>query len=203
VVKVHAGFQMALGSVKAELLQKLQEYKGKGYDIVIAGHSLGGTISTLLAVELCAMDLFQKISLVTWGAPPVGNIAFANLFRSYSIQMESHRFFVPSDPVPHLLCWNPHYSHTTPGKPLGGPLATILRTIGSATAVVSIVSHLSTYLNQKKNQLSFEQCGKRVLLMLSSHKTSAYGWMPHNAGFGFLDLAPSILHSNWFWDYIS
>jgi hypothetical protein len=30
-----------------------------------------------------------------------------------------------------------------------------------------------------------------------------YGWMPHNAIFGFLDLAPSILHSNWFWDYIS
>jgi hypothetical protein len=25
-----------------------------------------------------------------------------------------------------------------------------------------------------------------------------YGWMPHNAGFGFLDLTPSILHSNWF-----
>jgi hypothetical protein len=31
----------------------------------------------------------------------------------------------------------------------------------------------------------------------------SYGWIPHNAGFGFLDLAPSILHSNWFWDYIS
>jgi hypothetical protein len=30
-----------------------------------------------------------------------------------------------------------------------------------------------------------------------------YGWMPHNASFDFLDLAPSILHSNWFWDYIS
>jgi hypothetical protein len=30
-----------------------------------------------------------------------------------------------------------------------------------------------------------------------------YGWIPHNAGFGFLDPAPSILHSNWFWDYIS
>jgi hypothetical protein len=25
-----------------------------------------------------------------------------------------------------------------------------------------------------------------------------YGWMPHNASFGFLDLTPSILHSNWF-----
>jgi hypothetical protein len=30
-----------------------------------------------------------------------------------------------------------------------------------------------------------------------------YGWIPHNAGFGFLDLALSIRHSNWFWDYIS
>jgi hypothetical protein len=28
-------------------------------------------------------------------------------------------------------------------------------------------------------------------------------WIPHNAGFGFLDLAPSILRSNWLWDYIS
>jgi hypothetical protein len=34
-------------------------------------------------------------------------------------------------------------------------------------------------------------------------KKKKYGWIPHNAGFGFLDLAPSILHSNWFWDYIS
>jgi hypothetical protein len=41
---------------------------------------------------------------------------------------------------------------------------------------------------------SFTLCGSA---------SSQYGWMPHNAGFGFLDLAPSILHSNWFWDYIS
>jgi hypothetical protein len=33
-------------------------------------------------------------------------------------------------------------------------------------------------------------------------KETRYGWMPHNASFGFLDLAPSIRHSNWFWDYI-
>jgi hypothetical protein len=49
-----------------------------------------------------------------------------------------------------------------------------------------------------------------LYLMARSHcslvcgfMTFAYGWMPHNASFGFLDLAPSILHSNWFWDYIS
>jgi hypothetical protein len=27
-------------------------------------------------------------------------------------------------------------------------------------------------------------------------RQAGYGWIPHNAGFGFLDLAPSILHSN-------
>jgi hypothetical protein len=41
-----------------------------------------------------------------------------------------------------------------------------------------------------------------VTFLNESHCYS-YGWIPHNAGFGFLDLAPSILHSNWFWDYIS
>jgi hypothetical protein len=29
---------------------------------------------------------------------------------------------------------------------------------------------------------------------------SNYGWMPHNAGFGFLDLTPSILLLRQFWD---
>jgi hypothetical protein len=27
-----------------------------------------------------------------------------------------------------------------------------------------------------------------------------YGWMPHNAGFGFLDPTPSILLLRQFWD---
>jgi hypothetical protein len=29
---------------------------------------------------------------------------------------------------------------------------------------------------------------------------AAYGWIPHNAGFGFLDLTPSILLLRQFWD---
>jgi hypothetical protein len=28
----------------------------------------------------------------------------------------------------------------------------------------------------------------------------SYGWMPHNASFGFLDLTPSILLLRQFWD---
>jgi hypothetical protein len=39
--------------------------------------------------------------------------------------------------------------------------------------------------------------------LISYFLGNSYGWIPHNAGFGFLDLAPSILHSNWFRDYIS
>jgi hypothetical protein len=33
---------------------------------------------------------------------------------------------------------------------------------------------------------------------IAKEAREGYGWIPHNAGFGFLDLAPSILHSNWF-----
>jgi hypothetical protein len=42
-----------------------------------------------------------------------------------------------------------------------------------------------------------------VLASAKQEGPPRYGWIPHNAGFGFLDLAPSKLHSNWFWDYIS
>jgi hypothetical protein len=35
------------------------------------------------------------------------------------------------------------------------------------------------------------------------HPVYMHSWIAHNASFGFLGLAPSILHSNWFWDYIS
>jgi hypothetical protein len=30
--------------------------------------------------------------------------------------------------------------------------------------------------------------------------SNPYGWMPHNAGFGFMDLTPSILLLRQFWD---
>jgi hypothetical protein len=42
-----------------------------------------------------------------------------------------------------------------------------------------------------------------AFLLMAKIGVAGYGWIPHNAGFGFLDLAPSILHSNWCWDCIS
>jgi hypothetical protein len=35
-------------------------------------------------------------------------------------------------------------------------------------------------------------------LYIFYYKRFLYGWISHKTGFGFLDLAPSILHSNWF-----
>jgi hypothetical protein len=49
----------------------------------------------------------------------------------------------------------------------------------------------------------YDEVEHDVACNLTCYARQKYGWMPHNAGFGFLDLAPSILHSNWFWDYIS
>jgi hypothetical protein len=59
-------------------------------------------------------------------------------------------------------------------------------------------------------QQSLSAAGGAEILPLVKNMTMSqigvrwrYGWIPHNASFGFLDLAPSILHSDWFWDYIS
>jgi hypothetical protein len=55
----------------------------------------------------------------------------------------------------------------------------------------------------KRSDISGQQFASRGKKKPPPNRRHLHGWIPHNAGFGFLDLAPSILHSNWFWDYIS
>jgi hypothetical protein len=39
-----------------------------------------------------------------------------------------------------------------------------------------------------------------AVIKLNINMAVAYGWIPHNAGFGVLDLTPSILLLRQFWD---
>ena len=62
--------------------------------------------------------------------------------------------------------------------------------------------YLPTYANRHVCAAA-EQISTSSVMGTNGNGQCVYGWIPHNASFGFLDLAPSILHSNWFWDYIS
>ena len=61
---------------------------------------------------------------------------------------------------------------------------------GKPMAVGSIESRLGNPLN------SHITC----LAMQDSKRIQRYGWTGQQSGSDFFDLAPSILHYNWFWD---
>lgn len=64
--------------------------------LCLTGHSLGGAVAVLLAGRLMAMGVPpEQLSVVTFGAPAVGNAAFAAAYE----KMPLSRFVVAGDPV--------------------------------------------------------------------------------------------------------
>ncbi len=73
----------------------------KGTEIMLVGHSLGGAAATLLAARLIDLGIpSEKIKVVTFGAPAVGNAAFAELQKD---RINLKRYINVGDPVPHGL----------------------------------------------------------------------------------------------------
>ncbi|MCR5558762.1 MAG: lipase family protein [Schwartzia sp.] len=68
--------------------------------ICITGHSLGGAVSVLLAARLVDMGVpAEQIDVVTFGAPAVGNDAFAKKFEKLNVR----RVTMSGDPVKAVL----------------------------------------------------------------------------------------------------
>ena len=111
-IRVHRGFIKAYQSVRTSMLL----YFGNKYSdnlkikIVCCGHSLGGAIATLCAVDLQYWwgDLFD-ISCVTLGSPRVGNWFFA---KSYNKRVpNTTRVVYGHDIVPKLPPFWLFYKH--------------------------------------------------------------------------------------------
>lgn len=84
-IKVHRGFKHAYISVRTSIALFFGGLHNTGYNnikIICTGHSLGGALATLCALDLkyWFKDTFN-ISCITLGSPRVGNWAFA---RSYN-----------------------------------------------------------------------------------------------------------------------
>lgn len=80
-VKIHAGFEMAWGAVEKIVLQTLEKYLG--YRIIITGHSLGGALAQLCALFLAYYYPGTKPEGYSFGAPIVGDEAFAQKLSEY------------------------------------------------------------------------------------------------------------------------
>lgn len=69
--------------------------------IYLVGHSLGGAVATLGGAALLAEGVSpDQVEVVTFGAPPVGNQAFADAFAS---RLQLTRITMKGDPVPDSL----------------------------------------------------------------------------------------------------
>ena len=83
---------MTLGEVIARDL-----HTHSAYTLYLTGHSLGGAAATLAAARLSDMGVGpQQLRVITFGAPAVGNTAFA---RAYENRMQLTRITMEGDPV--------------------------------------------------------------------------------------------------------
>jgi len=102
--KVHSGFIDSWRPVQTRVLAEIQRLKALYPDakLYTTGHSLGGALA-LIAAYVLQYDLGQNISGVfTFGAPRVGNLAFAQFYNNRSATHVTWRLTHHRDPVPHL-----------------------------------------------------------------------------------------------------
>lgn len=76
----HTGITKIYASSRKRLLTLLGKLPPRK-KLMIAGHSLGGALATLLAIDAAANTPYRSPRLYTYGSPRVGNPAFANAFR--------------------------------------------------------------------------------------------------------------------------
>lgn len=81
-VKVHGGILDAYVAMKDEIRDSVRSYlhKHPSANIFVTGHSLGGALADLAAADIKyhMKSAVNKVYLYTYGAPRVGNEAWAN-----------------------------------------------------------------------------------------------------------------------------
>ncbi|KAJ1974578.1 hypothetical protein H4R35_003546, partial [Dimargaris xerosporica] len=102
--KVHLGFLASYQSVANRVYSKVIELikANPDHSITLVGHSLGGALSSVAAVDFARRDpsLVPKLNVVTIGKPRVGNLKYATYYNSLNIR--TTRVVNKADIVPHL-----------------------------------------------------------------------------------------------------
>ncbi|QHO23835.1 hypothetical protein HN51_047466 [Arachis hypogaea] len=116
-VQVHSGFLSAYDSVRIRIISLIRLAIGfveehseslHKWHVYVTGHSLGGALATLLALELSSNQLAKRgaisITMYNFGSPRVGNKRFAEVYNEKvkdSWRVVNHRDIIPT--VPRLM----------------------------------------------------------------------------------------------------
>ncbi len=97
-IKVHYGFIETYGSVREAMFKAAKETPHQ--QIVCTGHSLGGALATLCAVDIKYNLPDKVVSAYTFGSPKVGNAEFVNFYNK--LVPQTYRVVNSVDVVPNL-----------------------------------------------------------------------------------------------------
>ncbi|KAK8935459.1 hypothetical protein KSP39_PZI012874 [Platanthera zijinensis] len=116
-VQVHGGFLNAYDSVRIRILMLIkvaicfdedQLESMLKWHVYVTGHSLGGALATLLALELSTSQMAKhgviSVTMYNFGSPRVGNRRFTDLYNAKvkdSWRVVNHRDIIPT--VPRLM----------------------------------------------------------------------------------------------------
>ncbi|ODA77462.1 hypothetical protein RJ55_07091 [Drechmeria coniospora] len=111
--KVHTGFYNTWRIVGDEITSLVQQLTKKfdTFKVVTTGHSLGGALATIAAVELRSVKKIP-VDAYTYGAPRIGNSILANFASSQAGTI--YRITNGGDFVPRLPPTGLEYAHTSP-----------------------------------------------------------------------------------------
>ena len=106
-ISAHTGFLARYSNLREEVIsavQQLLRQHPECQNIIVTGHSLGGAIAQLAAIELCQIFTTKQVDLVTIESPRVlSSITVDNVLdtipRVNSMIRRAARVFVPNDPV--------------------------------------------------------------------------------------------------------
>lgn len=73
-------FLLATISCFSQVLRNLIPGDGKGYTVFLTGHSLGGALATLCAVDVRVRMRGAKVVMYNFGSPKVGSVFAVRLF---------------------------------------------------------------------------------------------------------------------------
>jgi GTPase SAR1 family protein len=96
--EIHLGFALLMEEMLPKIQNEIEQLKPK--TICLTGHSLGGALATLAAYRLRKQGFSIPISVYTFGAPRVGDSAFASKYEDSKVL--HFRIENKNDIVPHL-----------------------------------------------------------------------------------------------------
>ncbi len=101
--RIHRGFSHAIDNIRDQIDDAVRSRLRPGQRFWITGHSLGGALANLTANEFCAAGRVEVAGTYTFGAPRVGDAAFAESCRTPHYRIENRHDFVPHIPPPPSL----------------------------------------------------------------------------------------------------